>query len=187
MLEQIQKAGRGRELAERRLVGVPHLPTLRRLPEGTFGRAVAGFLDARGLDPENLPRRTAADDAQFLTAHLYETHDIWHVATGFDTDVAGELGLQAFYAAQMQGKLPYVILAIGFMNTFLFAYGDRNRRFEEVVRGWRMGRRAKSFFGVRWDELSEKSLAEVRRELNVEFEGGPDAVVIPAVLVPAAA
>jgi ubiquinone biosynthesis protein Coq4 len=181
MLSHARQSPSGaRALAARRLVGVPELTSLRRLPAETFGRSVATFLDARGLDPKSLPERTASDEGEYLIAHLYETHDLWHVATGFDTDVVGELGLQAFYAAQVQGKLPLVLLAIGFINTFLYAFAERNARFESIARGWRMGRRARPFIGVRWDELWNKSLDEVRRELGVVLEEGKDAVLAPA-------
>jgi ubiquinone biosynthesis protein Coq4 len=40
---------------------------------------------------------------------------VWHVATGFSTDIAGELGLEAFYAAQ----LPPVRLERGHMDFLL--------------------------------------------------------------------
>jgi ubiquinone biosynthesis protein Coq4 len=28
-------------------------------------------------------------ELDYIVAHLYETHDLWHVLTGFDTDPAG--------------------------------------------------------------------------------------------------
>jgi ubiquinone biosynthesis protein Coq4 len=33
----------------------------------------------------------------YVLSHLYEMHDLWHAVIGFETDVAGELALQAFY------------------------------------------------------------------------------------------
>lgn len=32
--------------------------------------------------------------------HFYQTHDIWHVVTGWGNDLPGELELGTFYAAQ---------------------------------------------------------------------------------------
>ena len=61
----------------------------------------------------------------------------------------------------------------GLLNTFLFAFEDRRARLDAIVRGYRLGQRAQPFFGVRWDELWARPLAEVRRELGVESE--PDA------------
>ena len=59
--------------------------------------------------------------------------------TGYKTDVAGELGLQAFYAAQAPGGLPWMLLAMGFLNTALYAMNEREARFEAIARGWEMG------------------------------------------------
>jgi ubiquinone biosynthesis protein Coq4 len=143
-------------------IGEVDLERLRALPEGTLGRAFADFLGARGLDPRSIPRLEAPDDATFVRAHLYETHDIWHVVTGFDTDVAGELGLQAFYSAQVDGNLPRWLLAGGLLQSVLKEPEDWSRRLEAVARGWRRGKEAKPLFGARWDQLWDRPLDEVR-------------------------
>jgi ubiquinone biosynthesis protein Coq4 len=36
------------------------------------------------------------DDTSYLLLRLRQTHDLWHVVTGFSTNVPGELGLKAF-------------------------------------------------------------------------------------------
>ena len=153
-------------LADRPRVDV-ELPRLRALPDGSFGREAARFLDARKLDPADLPKRPAASAKAWVRAHLYETHDLWHVVTGFDTDVAGELGLQAFYLAQFPGKLSALILSIGMINTTLFAFDERTPRLDAIARGWQLGRTAHSFLGVRWADLWNLPLAEVRARVGV--------------------
>jgi ubiquinone biosynthesis protein COQ4 len=147
---------------------VVDLATLGALPVGTLGRTFADHMRANGLDPSALPTLPSADDIQFMRAHLYETHDVWHAVTGFATDVAGELGLQAFYAAQTPGGLPLMLIAMGFLNSALYARDDRERRFQAVVDGWQMGKRAEALFGVRWDELWARPIAEVRALLGVK-------------------
>jgi ubiquinone biosynthesis protein Coq4 len=144
------------------------LAELDALPPGTLGRVFADHMRKNDLDPAAIPTLDASDDLAFLRAHLYETHDIWHAVTGYDTDVAGELGLQAFYAAQAPGGLPWMLLAMGFLNTALYEMGDRERRFDAIARGWEMGRRARPLFGTRWDELWTTPVDEVRRSLGVE-------------------
>lgn len=143
------------------------LAALSRLPEGTLGRTFADHMIANGLDPAAIPTLAAGDELEFIRAHLYETHDVWHAVTGFGTDVAGELGLQAFYAAQAPGGLPWMLIAMGFLNTALYAMDEREKRFDAVARGWEMGRRARPLFGTRWDMLWETPLDEVRRDLGV--------------------
>ena len=144
------------------------LPALSLLPAGTFGRVFAEHLIANGLDPTAIPTLPAQTDVEFMRAHLYETHDVWHAVTGFAADPAGELGLQAFYAAQTPGGLPFLLLSVGLLNTAFFAMEDRDRRFEAISQGWRMGRRARSLFGARWDELWSRPIAEVRALFGVE-------------------
>lgn len=144
-----------------------NLDELAKLPEGTLGRTFADHMRANGLDPKSIPTLAAGDELEFIRAHLYETHDVWHAVTGFDTDVAGELGLQAFYAAQAPGGLPWMLMAMGFLNTALYAMDDRERRLDAISRGWEMGRAAKPLFGVRWDQLWSAPIEEVRRSLGV--------------------
>jgi ubiquinone biosynthesis protein COQ4 len=102
-----------------------------------------------------------------VRAHLYETHDFWHVMTGFDTDVAGEVGLQAFYLAQFPARLAAVLIGLMFLNTFLYRFDDRDRRMDAMVRGWKLGRDARPLFGVRWDTMWSTPLADVRAQYRL--------------------
>ena len=154
-------------LAERHRIRID-LVELRALPHGTLGRAFADHMDAAGLDPSALPALESGDRLSFFRAHLYETHDIWHVATGFDVDPAGEIGLQAFYLAQIPGALPALLIAVGFVRGAFFDPNLLEPMMDDVVRGWRMGKRAKTLFGVHWDELWALPLSEVRARLGID-------------------
>jgi ubiquinone biosynthesis protein COQ4 len=147
---------------------VVRLGELQKLPSGTMGRTYADHMRDNGLDPAAIPSLPSAGEIEFMRAHLYETHDVWHAVTGFETDVAGELGLQAFYAAQTPGGLPLLLMAMGFLNTALYAMGDREHRLDAITRGWQMGKDAQPLFGVRWDELWERPIDEVRVTLGVK-------------------
>jgi ubiquinone biosynthesis protein Coq4 len=168
MRDHIAKDPRGEaSLRERPRLAV-RLDELEKLPAGSFGRAFADHMRKNGLDPAAIPTLPAREDLEYVRAHLYETHDVWHALTGFDTDVAGELGLQSFYAAQLPGGLPFLLLAVGFLNTAFFSMADRERRFDAVVRGWQMGRSAKPVFGVAWGDLWSRPVGEVRQLLGVD-------------------
>lgn len=160
-----------RVLRERPRLGQVDLAALGRLPEGTLGRVFADAMIRMKLDPKDIlmPERVTSD-FDYVRAHLRETHDVWHAVTGFDTDVAGELGLQAFYLAQFQAPLSALLLTVGFANTLFYGMEDRDRRMREIVRGWLIGKRAEPFFGVRWAELWSTPLDEVRRSLRVDPE-----------------
>jgi ubiquinone biosynthesis protein Coq4 len=143
------------------------LDELSALPPGTLGRVFADHMRANRLDPRALPTLSAEDDFGFVRAHLYETHDVWHAVTGFGADVAGELGLQAFYAAQIPSGLPMLLLAIGFLNTAFYRMDERQPRIDAIARGWQMGKRAQPLFGVRWDELWGQPIDDVREGFGV--------------------
>jgi ubiquinone biosynthesis protein COQ4 len=147
---------------------VVRLDELQKLPPGTMGRTYADHMRDNGLDPAAIPSLPSAGELEFMRAHLYETHDVWHAVTGFETDVAGELGLQAFYAAQTPGGLPLLLMAMGFLNTALYAMGERERRLDAITRGWQMGKDAQPLFGVRWDERWGRPIDEVRAVLRVK-------------------
>jgi ubiquinone biosynthesis protein COQ4 len=144
------------------------LDELLALPVGTLGRTYAEHMRANGLDPASIPTLESKSELEFVRAHLYETHDVWHALTGFTTDVAGELGLQAFYAAQAPGGLPLMLLAMGLLNTAIYAMGERERRLEAITRGWQMGKRARTLFGVRWDEHWNRPIDDVRKLLGID-------------------
>jgi ubiquinone biosynthesis protein COQ4 len=143
------------------------LDKLRRLPAGTLGRVYADLMIADGRDPGDLPTLIGFDDLRYVRAHLYETHDLWRVATGFGSDAAGVIGLQAFYLAQLPGRLPSAILAAAFLNTLVYNFDERDVRMRAIVRGWLLGKRSRLLFGVRWDDYLERPLVEVQRKLGI--------------------
>lgn len=145
------------------------LAALRKLPVGTVGRVFADHMIENGLSPDALPTYDATSDVMFFRAHLVETHDVWHAVTGFRTDVAGELGLQAFYFAQMPTKLPPILLAGGLLNTLFSHMEERESRMNAIARGWLLGRRAKLLFGYDWASAWARPMADVRRELGLDL------------------
>ncbi|NTX06015.1 Coq4 family protein [Myxococcus sp. CA040A] len=165
----MQSPTAARALVERPRVGMLPLATLRTLPEGTLGRAFADHLTQNGLDPNALPRREAHTDEDYVRAHLLESHDIWHVLTGFRTDVAGELGVQAFSLAQLGSPFALGILTGGLANTLLYAFSERDARMQALTRGWVLGRLARPVFGTPWRELWEVPLVDVRQRFGLDL------------------
>ncbi|MBA3545002.1 MAG: hypothetical protein H0T76_00815 [Nannocystis sp.] len=143
--------------------------TLRALPEGSLGRAFAAFLDQRGLDPTGLYHSDdgALTDFDRFRLHMERTHDLWHTVLGFDTDVAGELGLQAFTMAQLGSGLGYVILSAAMLNTLFMHPEDGDRRMEAITRGWQLGRRMRPLFGADWATMVTWPIEQVREHFGV--------------------
>ncbi|WP_233577412.1 Coq4 family protein [Citreicoccus inhibens] len=159
-----------RAFCERPRVGHLDLTWLGALPPGTLGRSYSEHLRVNGLDPAALPRMEAPTDALYVRAHLLETHDVWHVLTGFSADVAGELGVQAFSLAQIGSPFALAVLTGGLANTLLYAFAERDARLRALVRGWLLGQRAQPLFGAAWGQLWEVSVTELRARYAIDVE-----------------
>jgi ubiquinone biosynthesis protein COQ4 len=158
-----------RSLREMPRIGSLSLDELEKNPEGSLGREFALHMRKNGLDPAAIPvPEIGANRLRYVKAHLRETHDVWHVVTGMGTDVAGEIGLQAFYLAQLPSRLSAMLIAMGFLHVASVNPGARDAMMSEVVRGWAIGKRAKMFFGVDWKAYWARPLSEVRDMLRVD-------------------
>ncbi len=137
------------------------------LPSGTLGRVFADHLTVNGLNP-NLIDIPVEDDGSYFLAHLYETHDIWHVVSGCGTDEAGEFAVGGFYAAQTEAPFFAFLLGLVFFNTAFSKPEQFRERMEGLARGFLAGRRAQPFFGTDWAALWDVPIETVRRDLGVD-------------------
>lgn len=152
-----------------RLGDVP-MEKLRQLPANTLGRQYVEFLETRNLDPKDLPIRdpqNEGDPFDYSRAHIFETHDIWHVVTGFETDVAGELGLQIFYFTQYQSPMAFVLVAAGLLNQSEKTPASMKHTLDMIIRGYHLGELAHGFIGRDWKLDWGKDLDALRAELGI--------------------
>ncbi|MEZ4437977.1 MAG: Coq4 family protein [Polyangiaceae bacterium] len=137
---------------------------LRQLPVGTLGRAYVDFLERNDLDPDlfqappGLPRAIA-----YLAQRMRQSHDLWHVVTGYGTDVAGEIELQAFTYAQVKLPLSFLLTFFGILRHGL----AHPRLFWTIFRAYGRGRRAAFLPVVDWEARFADPLSDVRRDLGL--------------------
>jgi ubiquinone biosynthesis protein COQ4 len=153
--------------SERRAFGPIVLADLERLPEGTLGRVFADHCRARKINP-NLVHVPPDDEVGWFLNHLYQTHDIWHVITGWGNDLTGEVGLGGFYAAQF-GSPPFFgyMFALVMTNT-IWRRAAVDAVFAATSAGYRMGKNSEPLFGVDWDDLWGKPFSEVRARFAID-------------------
>jgi len=134
------------------------------LPAHTLGHAFARHMADNGLSPDIFQAPPGAPpDVAYLAQRLRQTHDLWHVVTGYSTGVIDELALQAFTYAQMKAPGPLLLSIVGALR---FALGDR-RAIQRIYQGYRRGLSARPMLAVPWESLWELPLAEVRARLNL--------------------
>ena len=143
------------------------LDQLASLPEGSLGRTYAQQLRSQGLTPESLIDPTPiTSPGQYFTHRLRETHDIVHVLTGFGTDGAGELGLQAFNLAQVRSPLAVMLIFGGLLRT-LQDDEPLEPLLRALARGFELGLAAPCVIGFKLEEGWERPLGAWRQELGL--------------------
>jgi ubiquinone biosynthesis protein COQ4 len=167
-IEKLRCHSQTRAALDARLAFGPiDLAVLGSLPEGTLGRVFADHCKARGIDP-NLVHIPPDDEIGWMLNHLYSTHDIWHVVTGWGNDLPGEVGLGAFYSAQLGAPAFFGYMsAIIFLNV-VWRRADLGQVFAALSAGWRTGQHCAPMFGIAWDELWGVPLVEIRSRFEVD-------------------
>ncbi len=143
------------------------LERLEAKPEGSLGRVFARHCRARGLNP-NLGYIAPENDIDWLLHQLSQTHDIWHVVTGWGNDETGEIGLGAFYLGQLRAP-PFFGFLLGLLSISTIIRRLSFETFiEAVVTGYGQGKQAQPLLGADWDVLWELPLNEVRQRFGLE-------------------
>ncbi|MBW4511536.1 MAG: hypothetical protein KME64_34270 [Scytonematopsis contorta HA4267-MV1] len=156
-------------LIERPLLGNIDLHQLHLLPENTLGYQYANHMLKNAFNPP--PISKAVDEKTYPSVHLGETHDIWHVVTGCDTNKAGEIQLEAFYVAQIYSSpLFLALLAKNLLKTAIEDIDLCESHMNAITYGWMLGKQAKPLFGIQWNTLWCTSLDELRNQLNLNCE-----------------
>lgn len=180
MLRRMRADATGRRLLEARhdiLAVLSDRDRLRALPAGSLGRTYARFADERRLFPELLAeavREARAEsngfvpestpEAAYLHDRYRDLHDLWHVLTGFGTDMGGEWGLIAFQTKQVGYHSMALMALMGCAWTAIPRRPDLLRTWYE---GRRRGGRASYLLAQDWERLLPLSLEAVREELGL--------------------
>jgi ubiquinone biosynthesis protein COQ4 len=161
----------GRELMrDRAAIDTQHVDyaRLRALSADTLGGAYARALQDKNLDPDlfqappGMPK-----DLAYVAQRARQTHDLWHVITGFDTDIPGEIALQAFSHQQTGLEFSRLLARFGQM-----IFGLRFPRvFEMVKAGRAAGAAAPFLLALRWEDHWEEPLRDFRVRLGLPAAG----------------
>ena len=141
---------------------------MEQLPEGSLGREYARFLAANGLEHLAISDATLRRFADNPYAIRYTvTHDLHHLLTGFDTGIAGEIGVAAFTAAQGAG--PIGVRGIPWVRSlYLLASPSQARAIvHNASLGIAMGEKAKLVMAEPLESWLERPVAAVREQLGI--------------------
>ena len=98
-----------------------------------------------------------------FSARLRDSHDLWHVVTGYGRDLYGEAALLAFTYRQIRNRGIGLIVLVAYLR----AGGEYKQERVLIRDGYRRARDASWLPGADWEALLERPLDEVRETLGV--------------------
>ncbi|MEA5620256.1 Coq4 family protein [Cronbergia sp. UHCC 0137] len=158
----------GKLISDRYIPPSHDLDKLLTYPQDSLGYIYASTMKKTGLNPNLHGGMKAESDAHYVELRLSQTHDIWHILTGFDTSLMGEIGLQAFHLPQFPYPLATMLVANSLMSSTLLAPQELPPLLEAIAQGLEMGKTVKPLFAQKWEEAWEKPLSQWQRELNIQ-------------------
>ncbi|KAJ3028936.1 UNVERIFIED_CONTAM: Ubiquinone biosynthesis protein [Siphonaria sp. JEL0065] len=165
-----------RLLRDRPLIntGTVNLQRLREMPRNTLGRAYVNFLDLECVSPDTrTPVRhmpEADEELKYVMLRYRQVHDFFHVLTGLGTSLEEEIAVKWFELAQT--GLPMTLLS-GLLGPLRLSSADRKLLFTEHV-PWLLqaGTRSKFLMNVYYEEILEKPMDQVRKEVGIFLPEG---------------
>nr|WP_322658685.1 Coq4 family protein [Dendronalium sp. ChiSLP03b]MDZ8204935.1 Coq4 family protein [Dendronalium sp. ChiSLP03b] len=172
IVEFLSSTSQGKQAFQKRpLLGNIDLQKLHRLPTNSLGYSFANHLLTNNLQP--LQPKSVENDYEFFAAHITETHDLWHIVTGCDTNILGEIQLEAFYVAQLYASRFWLALITkNLLKTVIYDIELSTTYMDALAKGWVMAKQAKPLFGIEWNLLWETPLEDVRNSLNIILPNG---------------
>ncbi len=136
---------------------------LERLPDGTLGREYVRFLRENRITPEPFETLPDVGDprAAYVMLRIRQTHDLWHVLTGYEPDVRGEILLQAFTYAQLRSPSSLLITLLGSLR---WGWGWRGQ-LGALRRAFRRGAATSFLVTFRWEDHWSTPVSELRERL----------------------
>lgn len=143
------------------------LQALQKCPEGSVGKIFSDHMISQNLDPQFYDIIEIKNEETYLMMRLRETHDLWHIITGFNTTVPGELGLQAFMLAQTYSPLAMFLIAGGLFRSALIKPAEAREIIRHVTTGWQMGLQGLPLFPLDWEANWSTPLTTLRSQYKI--------------------
>ncbi len=138
------------------------------MPDGTLGREYARFLTRNKLDHLKIsPAMLTRFQNNPFAVRYTVTHDFYHLLTGFDTGIAGEIGVAAFMTGQGTGLIrERKLRAMGWFLPLVF-WGQGQGIKHNIDLGLRMGKEASMILTEPFESMLEEPLLALRERLGI--------------------
>ncbi len=145
------------------------------MPQGSLGRTICEWFMREDISAEGLAAASEAaaaqlpdrpldrsEEARVFGTRLLNLHDVFHVLTGYDRDMRGEIAVLAFTVPQTWST------GIAYLVWRSFTRNGWNSEPSRLIRqGLHRGLRAKWLIDQDWESLFEQPIDEVRERLGI--------------------
>lgn len=146
-----------------------HMDKLSKLPENTFGYTFYKWCKRENVGPDTRAPVKYIDDPThaFIFRRYRQCHDFYHALVDMPIIIEGEITVKALEAANL--GVPMAALGTIFA-PWRLKHVQRERLFDTYI-PWALksGWNAKPFINVYWEELLEKDVNDLRRELGIKL------------------
>jgi len=165
-------------IKERYLQPVPDTTALGKLPKNTLGYKYFYHLDSMGFDPDYYRKIDVQNDTDYVMMRIRQTHDIWHVVTGFDTHPLGEIAIKAVELSQTHRPMAAAICVLSMKWEELWDrdLDDLRERLGVVPVGPRGGKLTVDFSPRSSAVADKEAKAAIAEALKSFTQANPDAV-----------
>jgi ubiquinone biosynthesis protein COQ4 len=147
---------------------------LRQTPKGSLAHAYCDFMESEGLsaaglvaEADKLGRPKYDDLVQWFGNRSRDTHDLFHVLTGYGRDALGEQCVLLFTHGQSPTHGHLLIGYAGAANIKKMVWGSKAPVFGAVNQAKRTGKGAPPLIEQPIRELLKQPIEDVRRALNI--------------------
>lgn len=147
---------------------------LRRTPKGSLAHAYCDFMEAEGLsaaglvaEAESLGRTKYPDLVQWFVERSRDTHDLFHILTGYGRDALGEQCVLLFTHGQSPSQGHLLIGYAGAANIKKMVRNSAAPVMGAVRQAHRTGKGAPSLMAQPIREILARPLEEVRSQLCI--------------------
>jgi ubiquinone biosynthesis protein Coq4 len=130
-------------------------------------RLAEGYRDLHGAFEADGKLERLPAVLRYKVLRGYQTHDLHHVLTGYPATPYGELALQAFGLAQT--RFPYAAMWIAVVTAHMTFLEPSmiDPAMDAITIGWQHGRQARSIQNVKFEQMLDRPLSDVRREFRL--------------------
>jgi len=137
-------------------------------PKDTLGYAYARHMIDNNLDADFFEKIPGDSEDSYVQMRMRQTHDIWHVLTGFGTSAADEVGLQVFQMAMYGTRGSGAITSMFILHGVVHDGDEMCDTMAAIARGWTLGKACKKpLFGQKFEELWDRNLNDYKQELGL--------------------